>query len=58
MEKKKKPAAKTGKAWSGRFRTKTHRLMDAFSSSLAFDRRMYKQDIQGSIAHSKGLEQA
>jgi argininosuccinate lyase len=32
--------------------------MDAFSSSLAFDRRLYKQDIQGSIAHSKGLEQA
>ena len=32
--------------------------MDIFSSSLAFDRRLYKQDIQGSIAHSKGLEQA
>ncbi len=57
-KKKSSAAAKTGKAWSGRFRTKTHRLMDAFSSSLAFDRRMYKQDIQGSIAHSKGLEQA
>ena len=55
---KKSGVAKTEKAWSGRFRTKTHRLMDTFSSSLAFDRRMYRQDIQGSIAHSKGLEQA
>ena len=58
MAKKQKKSASTGKAWSGRFRTKTHRLMDAFSSSLSFDRRMYKQDIQGSIAHCKGLEQA
>jgi len=44
--------------WSGRFRARTHRLMDEFGSSLAVDRRLYKQDIQGSIAHCKGLEQA
>lgn len=57
-QKKTSVRAKTEKAWSGRFRARTHRLMDEFSSSLAVDRRLYKQDIQGSIAHCKGLEQA
>jgi argininosuccinate lyase len=46
------------KLWSGRFREPTHRLMEAFSSSLAWDRRLYKHDIQGSVAHVKGLERA
>lgn len=60
MKKRRKKSERPtlAKAWSGRFRTATHPLMDAFSSSLAFDRRLYKQDIQGSIAHTKGLEQA
>src|SRR5437867_12168855 len=44
------------KAWSGRFRAKTHRLVEAFSGSVGFDRRLYAQDIQGSVAHSKTLE--
>jgi len=51
-------AREPAKLWSGRFRARTHRLMDEFGSSLAVDRRLYKQDIQGSIAHCKGLEQA
>lgn len=51
-------AGEPAKMWSGRFRARTHRLMDEFGSSLAVDRRLYKQDIQGSIAHCKGLEQA
>ncbi|MBM4120822.1 MAG: argininosuccinate lyase [Nitrospira sp.] len=51
-------AGEPAKLWSGRFRARTHRLMDEFGSSLAVDRRLYKQDIQGSIAHCKGLEQA
>jgi argininosuccinate lyase len=55
---KKKRMGKNEKAWSGRFRARTHQLMDEFGSSLAVDRRLYKQDIQGSIAHCKGLEQA
>ena len=46
------------KAWSGRFRAKTHRLVEAFSGSVGFDRRLYAQDIQGSVAHSKTLERA
>src|SRR5512145_127560 len=47
-----------GKAWSGRFREPTHRLVEAFTGSLTIDRRLYAQDIQGSIAHCKTLERA
>ncbi len=46
------------KAWAGRFRQKTHRLVDAFSVSVGIDRRLYAQDIQGSIAHCKTLGKA
>ncbi|TAJ29443.1 MAG: argininosuccinate lyase [Nitrospirae bacterium] len=55
---KKKLVAGTGKLWSGRFRERTHRLVEAFTSSLAFDRRLYAYDIAGSIAHCKTLEKA
>jgi argininosuccinate lyase len=47
-----------GKAWSGRFREPTHRLVEAFTSSVTVDRRLYAQDIEGSIAHCKTLEKA
>ena len=47
-----------GKAWSGRFRVPTHRLVEAFTRSVTVDRRLYAQDIQGSIAHCKTLEKA
>ena len=43
------------KLWSGRFQKDTSALMDDFNSSIAVDSRMYKQDIQGSIAHAKML---
>jgi len=48
----------TGKAWDGRFRERTHRLVEAFTVSVAVDRRLYVQDIQGSIAHCKTLGKA
>jgi argininosuccinate lyase len=47
-----------GKAWDGRFRGKTNRLVEAFTRSTAVDRRLYAHDIQGSIAHCKTLEKA
>ncbi|HET6675867.1 MAG TPA: argininosuccinate lyase [Nitrospiraceae bacterium] len=47
-----------GKAWSGRFTEQTDRLVESFSSSLAFDRRLYRYDIQGSMAHCKAMERA
>ena len=47
-----------GKAWGGRFTEPTDRLVESFSSSLAFDRRLYPYDIQGSMAHCKTMERA
>lgn len=47
-----------GKAWGGRFRENTNRLVEAFTVSVAIDRRLYAHDIQGSIAHCKTLEKA
>jgi argininosuccinate lyase len=46
------------KAWSGRFRQSTDAKVEAFTSSLAVDRRLYRQDIAGSIAHCRTLQQA
>lgn len=46
------------KAWSGRFRQQTNRLVEAFTVSVAVDRRLYSYDIQGSIAHCKALRKA
>lgn len=39
------------KLWSGRFEGNTDKLTDDFNSSISFDQRLYKQDINGSIAH-------
>jgi argininosuccinate lyase len=47
-----------GKAWDGRFRNKTNRLVEAFTGSVAVDRRLYAEDIQGSVAHCKTLGKA
>jgi argininosuccinate lyase (EC 4.3.2.1) len=43
------------KMWGGRFSKKTDLLTDDFNSSIAFDQRLYKQDIIGSIAHARML---
>ena len=43
------------KVWSGRFDADTDALVDGLNASIMFDRRMYKEDIQGSIAHVKML---
>ncbi len=47
-----------GKAWGGRFEEETDRLVESFSSSLAFDQRLYPYDIEGSIAHCKTMARA
>ena len=44
-----------GKAWSGVFTEATDSRMEAFSESISFDKRMYAQDIAGSIAHARML---
>ena len=43
------------KLWGGRFKESINDLVDRFNESLSFDRRLYAQDIQGSIAHSRML---
>ena len=43
------------KLWSGRFEKGTAAEVDDFHSSIHFDWRMYRQDIQGSIAHARML---
>ena len=43
------------KLWSGRFKENTAALLDEFNSSLSFDKRLYRQDIQCSVAHAKML---
>jgi argininosuccinate lyase len=43
------------KAWAGRFAEAADPLMEEFTSSLAFDRRLALYDIQGSIAHCRML---
>ena len=43
------------KLWSGRFNEPTDAFVEAFTASVEFDQRLYKYDIQGSIAHAKML---
>ncbi len=41
--------------WAGRFSKEVDENVNAFNSSIAFDARMYEQDIRGSIAHATML---
>jgi argininosuccinate lyase len=43
------------KPWGGRFQGDTEQEVEAFTSSLDFDRRLYRQDIAGSQAHARML---
>ncbi len=43
------------KPWTGRFTEPTNAFVEAFTASVGFDQRMYRQDIHGSIAHARML---
>lgn len=43
------------KLWGGRFKKGTNELVNDFNSSINVDSRMYKEDIEGSLAHVKML---
>ncbi len=43
------------KLWSGRFSKDVDSRVNDFNSSISFDQRLYRQDIEGSIAHSEML---
>jgi len=46
---------KSEKPWSGRFTEPTDSFVEAFTASVAFDRRLYRHDIAGSVAHARML---
>ena len=43
------------KAWKGRFTKAASSSSNEFNASITFDKRFYKEDIEGSIAHAKML---
>jgi argininosuccinate lyase len=46
------------KLWAGRFKEKTAKIVETFTSSIDVDQRLYAFDIQGSIAHCRTLAKA
>ena len=43
------------KLWGGRFSKTTDKMVNDFQQSISFDKRMYREDIAGSIAHATML---
>ena len=43
--------------WGGRFASGPAAIMEAINASISFDKKLYAQDIRGSIAHSQMLAQ-
>ncbi len=43
------------KMWSGRFAQDASSLLEQFNASIMFDRKLYREDIEGSIAHAQML---
>ncbi|MGD8711985.1 MAG: argininosuccinate lyase [Thiohalophilus sp.] len=48
-------ANQTDKPWAGRFTAPTDAFVEVFTASVGFDKRLYKHDIAGSIAHARML---
>ena len=43
------------KMWEGRFKETSSKLLEDFNASISFDKALYKEDINGSIAHATML---
>ena len=43
------------KMWAGRFKKETDRLVNEFNASVSVDSRLYREDIEGSMAHAAML---
>jgi len=43
------------KMWSGRFSSGASSLLDDFNASIMYDRKLYREDIEGSLAHAAML---
>jgi len=48
-------SGKQNKPWCGRFSEPTAKTVEDFTSSIHFDKRLYRYDIEGSIAHARML---
>ena len=48
-------ANQTDKPWAGRFTAPTDAFVEVFTASVGFDKRLYRHDIAGSIAHARML---
>ena len=46
---------KAAKLWGGRFSEPTDAFVEAFTASINFDKRLFREDIRGSIAHARML---
>ena len=46
------------KSWGGRFQEPVERRVEQFTASVGVDRRLYAEDIEGSMAHARALEKA
>ena len=42
--------------WHGRFSGKPDKLMQEFSESVSFDKRLWREDIEGSLAYAAELQ--
>jgi len=50
-----KAGRKSRKPWGGRFAQVTDSRVETYTASIQFDRRLYRYDIQGSVAHARML---
>jgi len=55
MDPQSKPKSDASSAWSGRFSEPVSGLVKRYTASVSFDRRMWRQDIRGSLAHARML---
>ena len=55
MKKDSSEEQNNSKIWGGRFSSSSNKLMEEFNSSIQFDKKLYKQDIEASIVHAKML---
>ena len=46
---------KDSRPWAGRFTEETDEFVARFTASVEFDRRLYAEDIDGSVAHARML---
>ncbi len=57
-KRKAKPSGRAKNQWQGRFKGSMASSMEKLSISLSFDRKLFREDIEGSMAHALGLKAA